>query len=145
MCSGPELIKRCVEIPSDLRSAKSIEQEILNQAQQLKYPEEDVFAIRLAFVEAVSNAIIHGNRGDPSKHIRIEYEICPHQVRIRIQDEGEGFDPTSVPDPTLPEHVDRPSGRGLLLMRHYMSARVLPPGNCVELTRHKRPGNCSPS
>jgi serine/threonine-protein kinase RsbW len=81
----------------------------------------DVFAVRLALEEAVINAIKHGHQGDPRKTVRVSYRISPQRVLINVDDEGPGFDPCQVADPLSPENLDRSTGRGLLLMRHYMT------------------------
>jgi serine/threonine-protein kinase RsbW len=81
-----------------------------------------MFGLRLALEEALSNALHHGNGGDPAKEIGFEYTISPHEIAIDIEDEGEGFDPAAVPDPTQEENLQIPAGRGLILMRAYMTS-----------------------
>src|SRR5690349_7258912 len=83
--------------------------------------ERDLFGIRLAPEEAIVNGIKHGNRNDVSKDVRIRYQITDAQFLIEIQDEGRGFDPDGVPDPLAPENLQRHGGRGVFLMRHYMT------------------------
>jgi len=103
------------------------------------YSEASGFAIRLALEEALSNAFRHGNRGDPAKSVRIDCRVQSDAVTIEIEDEGEGFDPASVPDPTQLENIEIPSGRGLTLMRGFMSeVDFPPPGNRVRMT-YRRP------
>ena len=79
------------------------------------------FGIRLAIEEAIINAIKHGNKLDPSKFVEVRYTIDEEHFLVEIEDEGPGFDPENVPDPTSPENIERPSGRGLLLMKAYMT------------------------
>ena len=127
-----------VVIDSDTTQGQQIQSEIVALAQACEFSEPELFAIRLAVEEALVNAIKHGNSSDPNKKVCIDYEINSEQVRIRIEDEGPGFDPETVPDPTSPEFLDRPCGRGLMLMKHYMSevdfnAR----GNCVVMLKRK--------
>ncbi len=96
------------------------------------------FAILTALGEALSNAVLHGNRDDPAKILTIEYTADAATVAIVVQDEGVGFDPAAVPDPTRPENVDIPSGRGIMLMRAYMTeVEFVSPGNRVRLTFKK--------
>jgi serine/threonine-protein kinase RsbW len=83
--------------------------------------QHDVFGVHLAMEEALVNAIRHGNRLDPGKQVQFACRMTPDLVRIEITDEGDGFDPSSIPDPTDPEHIEAPSGRGLMLMRSFMS------------------------
>jgi len=85
------------------------------------YGSRDVFAARLALEEAVINAIKHGNQDDPGKTVHVQYRLNSENVLINVEDEGPGFDPYHVADPLRPENLDRSTGRGLLLMRHYMT------------------------
>jgi len=87
----------------------------------LGYSPRDCMGVRLALEEAVVNGLRHGNRGDPAKRIRVRYRVAADAVLAEVEDEGPGFDPAAVPDPTLAENRDRPCGRGLFLMRHYMT------------------------
>jgi serine/threonine-protein kinase RsbW len=118
-----------------------IERLLIGAVEQRKYDKSSVFAIRLALEEALNNAFKHGNKGDPSKAVRVNCQVEDQSVIIDIQDEGEGFDPQSVPDPTEQENVEIPSGRGLTLMRAFMTeVRIEPPGNRVRMTYLRPPG-----
>lgn len=75
---------------------------------------------RVGLTEALSNAMLYGNAHDPSKRVVIEVSMGPGTLQATIRDEGLGFDPTSIPDPTRPENVSRPCGRGLFLMRQLL-------------------------
>ena len=98
------------------------------------YDDTACFAIRTAVEEALSNAIHHGNNNDPERKIKIEFTVTRSSVVIDVEDEGRGFEPESVPDPTRPENVAIPSGRGLMLMRVYMTdVEFHPPGNRVHM------------
>jgi serine/threonine-protein kinase RsbW len=85
------------------------------------YSGRDVFAMRLALEEAIVNAVKHGNAGDPSKAVRVCCHVTAQEVRAEVEDEGPGFDPRRLLDPLAVENLDRPCGRGLLLMRHYLT------------------------
>lgn len=76
--------------------------------------------IFVALDEAIANAIKHGNKGDPNKRIHIVAEITSKQARFTITDEGEGFDRQSLPNPTDPDYIMRPCGRGVMLIYHIM-------------------------
>ena len=110
-----------VVIPSDLRSAKEPERTILRDERASGFDADHAFAIKLALEEALTNAVKHGNEGDASKKVVVRYGITPKQVEIVVTDQGGGFDPEAVPDPTTDENIQRPCGRGILLMRAYMS------------------------
>lgn len=109
-------------IPSDPCEARRIQQAIEESLKSHRYSEHDVFAIKLAVEEALVNAIKHGNQMDRSKNVRVAYHVAADRFDCLIADEGTGFQPDDVPDPTAPENLERPSGRGLMLMRHYMTA-----------------------
>lgn len=108
---------------------------------QADYPERDRFGMRLALEEAVVNAVKHGNRDDQSKRVRVFIRIGRGRVVAEVEDEGEGFDPGRVPDPTASENLERPGGRGLLMMKHYATwVRFRGRGNRVTLCRHRSAG-----
>jgi len=75
------------------------------------------FNLRVALSEALANAIVYGNQMDPAKRVDVRVEMDDGGFAVYVSDEGAGFDPTRVPDPTLPERIDRPDGRGLFLIR----------------------------
>jgi serine/threonine-protein kinase RsbW len=112
--------------------------EVLTTLAGLGYSAHDCAGVRLALEEAIVNGLQHGNQGDPAKRVRVGYRVGPNTMLAVIEDEGPGFDPDKVPDPTLPENLDRPGGRGLLLMRHYMTWVCFPrPGNRVLLVKRR--------
>jgi serine/threonine-protein kinase RsbW len=74
-----------------------------------------------ADVEAITNAIRHGNRQDPDKQVHVVCRVDEVRIEVIVTDQGEGFNPEDVPDPTLEEFIERPGGRGLMLMRAYLS------------------------
>ena len=93
--------------------------------------------MRLALEEGITNAIRHGNQLDPNKQVTANCRLAPKRVWIGILDEGHGFDPERVPDPTEPENLERPGGRGLLLMRSYMTrVEYSPRGNHLVMEKH---------
>ena len=86
------------------------------------YPKASTFAVRLALEEAMTNAFRHGLKDLPvGTPITIDYTVRPERISIAVEDPGPGFDPSSVPDPTAEENLTRPGGRGLLLIRSYMT------------------------
>jgi len=93
---------------------------LLEEIKQKGYSEVAVFAVRLAVEEALNNAMKHGNGLDPAKSARLTYEVTDERIDIRIADEGPGFNFQQVPDPTLDENIEKPTGRGIMLMRAYM-------------------------
>jgi serine/threonine-protein kinase RsbW len=109
------------DIPSDLEAARRVQEEI-ERLVRTAFAEHEAFAIKMAVEEALVNAIKHGNQMDPEKTVRGNYVLGSERFEVRITDEGPGFNPDDVPDPTAPENLERPCGRGLLLIRYYMSS-----------------------
>ena len=103
-CPSLEII-----IASDLNEARRVQAEIEAALRSVPFADHDIFAIK------------HGNQLDRAKAVRVAYRVTVERFDVQITDEGPGFDPDDVPDPTAPENLERPCGRGLLLMRHYMT------------------------
>ena len=117
----PRKVKEdCVTIPTEPKLLPKIEDAIQAKLNECNYGERSAFAVRLAVEEAVINAMKHGNQMDKAKTVTIRWSIDDHQAVIVIEDEGEGFEPSSVPDPTDDENIELPHGRGLVLIRAYM-------------------------
>ncbi len=121
-----------VTIPSDTAAGQEVQERIIATLEGLNYPPRDVFGVRLALEEALVNAIKHGNRMDPQKTVLVGCQIGEELVRIEIEDQGAGFKLDEVPDPTDDDNLERPCGRGIMLMRNFM-CRVdyNDKGNCV--------------
>ena len=133
------VVAKMVRTVTDYASARIVQRELLEQARQRGYSEETAFAIRLAFEEATNNAIRHGNGLDPGKGVRIEYEVTARRATISVADEGTGFNPAALPDPTCDENLEKPGGRGVMLMRAYMDKVTFNRrGNRVCMVKHNR-------
>lgn len=132
-----------VTIPSDTAEARRVQEEIEQQLAARRASDQEIFSIRLALEEALVNAIKHGNQMDRARKVQIAYRLLTDRLEIRITDEGAGFDPSDVPDPTAVENLERPCGRGLMLMRHYMNEVVYNDrGNSVFMSRlFRAPGS----
>lgn len=125
-------------IPSRHGAGKAVEEEILDRMRACEWVEHDVFAVHLALEEALVNAIMHGNGLCPSKSVSVTCRLSQDRLWICITDEGTGFCPDNVPDPTDEENLERPCGRGIMLMRYYMSrVEYNAQGNCVEMEKHR--------
>lgn len=109
------------KIPSDPSISSELVNELLTKFRSEGWTENELFSVHMALEEAMMNAIKHGNDGDVNKLVHVECDLRPQEVEIRVTDEGPGFDPQDVPDPTKEENLDKDSGRGLLLMRSFMS------------------------
>jgi len=131
-------LSRSVQIESAPSAIYSICEEIISELDNNNFSKEDKFAVHLALEEAFLNALKHGNKMDYDKKVKIDYLVSPEKVEIFVEDEGEGFDPNSVPDPRCGENLFRTSGRGLFLMRSYMDVvEYNEQGNCVHMVRYK--------
>ena len=109
-----------IKIPNDSHLLKEVSDEFLGSLREKGIDEEVIFDIHVGLEEALRNAMIHGNKLDPKKEVKIETEITDSMVIIIVEDEGEGFDPESLPDPTLDENLLKEGGRGVYLINHLM-------------------------
>jgi len=125
-----------ITIQSELAETHRVQTDIENALQSNGYDEADVFAIRLAVEEALVNAMKHGNQLDPDKQVQVSYSVTEDRFDIRIVDEGIGFDPNEVPDPTEEMNVERPCGRGVFIIKNVMtSVNYLERGNIVVMSK----------
>ena len=108
-------------IPNDLRAAKAPEARILQKIEECHFSRECRFAVKLALEEALTNAVKHGNGNDATKKLVVRSYVDQQRVVIAIRDQGSGFAPKAVPDPTADENLERPNGRGIMLMQAYMT------------------------
>ncbi len=141
----PDLMRRSnvrmdFVIPSDLTYVIGINYHISNLLKEFGFPPQDTRVnIPLACDEAITNAIVHGNRSQPDKKVSIQIYVSPNRFRIRVRDEGEGFDVAEVADPTRGDALLRSSGRGVYLMRNIMDlGGIQRGGRVVELEKKKR-------
>jgi serine/threonine-protein kinase RsbW len=113
-------------------------EDILGLLEAAGYSKNDLFAVRIALEEALVNAITHGHKNDPNKPVLLRYHLAADGFFIEIEDQGPGFRLEAVPDPSAPENLDRPCGRGLLLMRNFMTwVRFNDKGNRVTMCRRR--------
>jgi serine/threonine-protein kinase RsbW len=109
-----------LEIESNPHNLITIEEFINYFAVDLHVPEDKMAGLLLSVTEATTNAIIHGNKSDESKLVSIDVKKVDDKIVIKVKDQGKGFEPGNVPDPTEPENLLKDSGRGIYLMRVYM-------------------------
>ncbi len=108
------------EIPSDPELLPELEEFIVNVAEESNLNKEKFNSLTLSFSEAASNSLLHGNKLDKSKKVKITVRVDDKQMTIIIKDEGKGFDISSVPDPTKPENILKDSGRGIHIMKSFL-------------------------
>lgn len=125
-------------IPSDTAEGQRLIKELLTQLDRAEWATHDCFGIHLAAEEAIVNAIKHGNKQDPNKSVQVDMRVGKERVLIHITDEGPGFKPDDVPDPTLDENLDVPSGRGVMLIKAYMTeVSYNEKGNSVKMVKNR--------
>ena len=123
-----------LEIISQPQSINIIEKVIDDLKNEFEIHEDSYGNILVAVTEAVNNAIIHGNGLDPEKQVKVSYEIEGDRIMFTISDEGKGFDYYNLPDPTAPENLEKPTGRGVFLMKHLADQVIFSEnGKVVEL------------
>jgi len=132
--SHDSVIERTLVLRDRFADVGTAQSELEQAVKAKQYDRTSVFAIKLALEEALSNAFKHGNRNDPTKAVHLRFRVEADSVMIEIEDQGEGFDLGAVPDPTATENLEIPCGRGITLMRAYMSEVTFqPPGNRVRM------------
>jgi serine/threonine-protein kinase RsbW len=136
MAGGDSTWRLSTSLASRLGSHVSVVEEIAAQLESFGWCEKDAFGIHLALEESLTNAVRHGNKEDEQKSVHIECEISATRFWAHIRDEGQGFRPCDVPDPTHEENLTAIGGRGLLLIKTYMTDVVYnSSGNCVTLLK----------
>lgn len=109
-----------LEIESNPNNLITVEEFVNYFAKDIGIPEARMNGLMLSVTEATTNAIKHANKCDESKLVKINAKVEDGKVIISVKDEGIGFDPLKIPDPTEPENLLKDSGRGVYLMRFYM-------------------------
>ncbi len=124
-----------IQIPSLIENIRVVESFIDNSKEKFNI-EDDIYGnIMVAVTESVNNAIRHGNKFDKDKNVMLCLYVEDDRLRFEVEDEGKGFDYDSLTDPTAPENLENPGGRGIFLMRNLSDEVVfLNAGRKVELT-----------
>lgn len=118
--------------------AHALIDEVMQRLQSTDWNTKEQFAVNMALEEGLVNAVQHGNDSDPSKQVRFTCRLSNDRIYVRIEDEGEGFDPRAVPDPTDEDHILVASGRGVLLIRSFVSrVRWNERGNVLEFEKER--------
>lgn len=133
--SGPTNTDLVLELPSDVRTIEHVVDFVMEHCESCASKSRKLrLNFRVGLTEALSNAMLYGNAEDPSKHVRIEVCLEKTRIAVRVIDEGNGFDPEQIPDPTRPDNLEKPGGRGIFLMRKLLDeVHFNDRGNCVTL------------
>lgn len=113
-----EQVQQDLRLSSKMESLSLIEGLVDDLCDKLKIGEDHYGNILIALTEAVTNAIMHGNKQDAKKHVDVQYATKDSELCFTVKDEGPGFDPSTLPDPTAPENLEKPTGRGIFLIRN---------------------------
>lgn len=129
-----------LELPNDLGAIERSVEYLLERCREAGFEESRLrLNLRVGVAEALANAMMYGNRRDPSKRVTLEVSCDPAEVRIRVTDEGRGFDPEKLPDPTVPSNLHRTCGRGVFLIRQLMDeVEFNESGNSIEMVLYSR-------
>ena len=132
-------------LDSTLESVDVAEEAVLREAKELGFDEDDLHRIGMSVRECMVNAVVHGNRYNARKKVRLTITRAPDRLAIVIADEGEGFDLNSLPDPLANENLLRHSGRGLLLIQAFMDEFQMrarePKGTEVKMVKYVAKAN----
>ncbi len=130
-----------LELPNDLRSIDRAVDYLMARCREVGFERDRMrLNLRVGVTEALANAMLYGNGRDPKKRVLVEAHISADAITIRVTDEGRGFDPNAVPDPTLPSNRTRPGGRGIFLIRELMDlVEFNERGNSITMILHKEP------
>ncbi|MBI4545229.1 MAG: ATP-binding protein [Gemmatimonadetes bacterium] len=130
-----------IELPNDIRSIGRAVEYLAQRCRQAGFRGERLrLNFRVGVTEALANAMLYGNGRDPRKRVRVEARCTPWAVVVRVTDEGRGFDPELVPDPTVPPRVMEPGGRGIFLIRQLMDqVEFNEAGNSITMILRGRP------
>lgn len=109
-----------LEIESDSRNLITVEEFINYFAVELNLKEDKINGLLISITEAITNAIKHGNKSDKNKLVFVDVTVEDDYLTIKVKDQGEGFNPAEIPDPTHPENLLKDSGRGIYLMKIYL-------------------------
>ncbi len=107
-----------IQIPSLNENIRIVESFIDNAQEKYAFDDDIYGNIMIAVTESVNNAIKHGNKNDKDKNVTLSLSLDKNEISFVIEDEGVGFDYNNLPDPTAPENLERPEGRGIFLMKN---------------------------
>jgi serine/threonine-protein kinase RsbW len=124
-----------IKIESSVINLRIVENAIDEVTNEIGITKDNYGKILVSTMEAVNNAILHGNKSSPKKIVNIEIAFKSNNLKIKVTDEGMGFSPEKVPDPTTPENIEALSGRGIFLMSHLADEiKYSKKGNTVTMT-----------
>jgi serine/threonine-protein kinase RsbW len=110
-----------LELPNDLRAIERSVDYLTDKGREVGFDQDRLrLNFRVGLTEALANAMLYGNCRDPRKRVRVVAHLTPQQIKVQVTDEGRGFNPATVLDPTLPINRIRPGGRGIFLIRQLM-------------------------
>lgn len=128
-----------LKVPSFRDNVRIVESFIDNARERFELNDDIYGNIMVAVTKSVNNAILHGNSEDSKKNVHLELQVYERHLTFSVQDEGPGFDPQSLPDPTAPENLLNPGGRGIFLIKHLADeVQFKDEGRCIVMTFYVR-------
>jgi serine/threonine-protein kinase RsbW len=121
-----------------MATAHKLIDQVMEQLELYEWSNKEKFAINMALEEALVNAVQHGNDSDPNKNVHFTCNLNDDLISVRIEDEGPGFDPDAIPDPTDEEHIMTAHGRGVLLIKNFVTrTKWNEKGNVIEFEKER--------
>lgn len=114
--------KIIIEIPSKIEELKNVTTEVEKISEKMKFSEDECDNISIGLTEVINNAIIHGNKFDKNKTVKIIFTITSDELKIEVSDQGEGFDPNKIDNPLEPENLLKEHGRGIFILKAVMDS-----------------------
>lgn len=132
-----------LELPNDLRAIERAVDYLIDRGREIGFNQERLrLNLRVGLTEALANAMLYGNCRDPRKRVRVDAHLSRREFRIRVTDEGRGFNPASISDPTLPRNRNRGGGRGIFLIRKLMDrVEFNDRGNAITMVLYSEANN----
>ena len=133
--TGRDVASFVLQLPSELNIIEPAVTYLVGRCRAFSFEGSRLnLNFRVGVTEALANAVLYGNQSDPAKIVRVEVVLDPSRIVLDVMDEGQGFDPSSVPDPTLPGNLEGTGGRGLFLIHKLMDeVEYNDAGNAVRL------------
>jgi serine/threonine-protein kinase RsbW len=140
MCSNAEQPRKQQRTILGIRDAfDEVQEAVLELMKAFEYSEHELFSVRVAFEEALANALLHGHQGDVTNEINVSWYVDDEVIELEVEDQGRGYDPETIPDPTADENLTLPSGRGLAMIRAFMcEVSVNERGNHVKMVHRRK-------
>jgi serine/threonine-protein kinase RsbW len=135
--------KNQISIPSSLDYLKEVDEFVEKRLKKIGLSESELADVAISVTEAVTNAVVHGNKNDQQKRVIVTLEIKEPEVVVWVKDQGEGFDPDSVPSPVEKDNILKKVGRGIFILKSLMDDVDFEfeseGGTLIKMVKHLKP------